>query len=700
MTLDWVVIVLVAGCSVVLEKTQALNVSERCMQDTEAFLWEINQDRPKQYAVQMYDAFGKIGSDVYGGNINRPGSLQECQSARGPTFSGQYCRVSLKQDMVNYFVGICVPDSCGKEDVQMLVAHGQFQLGQTSLIPPFPPSLVPQSSQAIIMISCLSSTTTADASAIICLFVCCVMVAIPLVATLFTAITTWKRHREVSPRAESASLNTGLNLYGTLMPNGSSSGGNNSYAVQQQSEMGQNNSEEDNKSTRPTPLCFLRSCGYQCLQAFSLQTTSQGVLSTSSSIAGASYSSLNGIRALSLLWIISGHSAILPAFSSLDNFNTWKKTVEDNPLYLFTDSGPIYVSVDTFLLLGGLLSARSLLSSIRRAEDKMSPSLVASFLFKRLKRVQPLHLFIVCLVMSVFSVARQGAYGFIFEDEVEDCKMFWWANILLINNLYVAHKMCVPWAWYLSLDFQCYLTTPLLVYLFRRNRVLLAAVAASLLLIISMVSAVLTALLQIPVHQPTSLSYKNYFIYYYYKPYSRYGPYLIGILMGIYMTTKKDQFIKHQWQAALGWFSCMLSLALVVGLAYVLREVPPHPSVPHALYQGLHRSLWALAVAWIILACEEGYGGFIKRLLSLGLWVPISNISFACYMVHPILINYYNGKQETPVHYTDINFMYLFSGHLAVSLVAGYVLTVLVEKPFLLLKGSSGWRQVSPHSRT
>ncbi|XP_078142238.1 O-acyltransferase like protein-like [Centroberyx gerrardi] len=570
------------------------------MQDTEAFLWEINQDRPKQYAVLMYDAIGKIGSDVDGGNINRPGSLQECQSARGPTFSGQYCRVSLKQDMVHYFVGICVPDSCGEEDVQMLLAQERFQLGQTSLIPPFPPSLVPQSSQAIIMISCLSNTATPDASAIICL------------------------------------------------------------------------------------------CGYQCLQAFSLQTTSQGVLSTSSSIAGASYSSLNGIRALSLLWIISGHSTILPAFSNLDNYNTWKKTVEANPLHLFTDSGPVYVSVDTFLLLGGLLSARSLLSSIRRAEDKMSLSLVASFLFKRLKRVQPLHLFIVCLVMSVFSVARQGAYGFTFEDEVEDCKTFWWANVLLINNLYVPHKMCVAWSWYLPLDFQCYLTTPLLVYLFRRNRVLLAAVAASLMLITSVASAVVTALLQIPVHQPTLLSYTNYFIYYYDKPYSRYGPYLIGILMGIYMTTKKDQFIKHQWQAALGWFFCMLGLALVVGLAYVLQEVPPHPSVPHALYQGLHRSLWALAVAWIILACEEGYGGFIKRLLSLGLWVPISNISFACYLVHPMLITYYNGKQETPMHYTDINFMYLFSGHLAVTLVAGYVLTVLVEKPFVFLKGSSG----------
>lgn len=48
------------------------------------------------------------------------------------------------------------------------------------------------------------------------------MVAIPLAATLFTAIMRWQRSREVSPMAESSRLNTGLNLYGTLKTNGSS----------------------------------------------------------------------------------------------------------------------------------------------------------------------------------------------------------------------------------------------------------------------------------------------------------------------------------------------------------------------------------------------------------------------------------------------------------------------------------------------
>lgn len=49
------------------------------------------------------------------------------------------------------------------------------------------------------------------------------MVAIPLAATVFTAIMRWQRSREVSPTAESSRLNTDLHLYGTMKTNGPSS---------------------------------------------------------------------------------------------------------------------------------------------------------------------------------------------------------------------------------------------------------------------------------------------------------------------------------------------------------------------------------------------------------------------------------------------------------------------------------------------
>ena len=51
MALGWVTLVLLVRGSVALENPQAFNVSQRCMKDTNTFLWEINLDRPEEYAV-------------------------------------------------------------------------------------------------------------------------------------------------------------------------------------------------------------------------------------------------------------------------------------------------------------------------------------------------------------------------------------------------------------------------------------------------------------------------------------------------------------------------------------------------------------------------------------------------------------------------------------------------------------------------
>ncbi|KAJ8402353.1 hypothetical protein AAFF_G00368420 [Aldrovandia affinis] len=674
MALVWSVLFL---CLTVSSCARIGNVSQKCIEDTTIFLSDLSEGEPTKYAVQMYDAFGKVGSDIEGGNVNRPGSRQECQLAKGPGFSGRYCQVFLKQDPIQYFVGICVPDSCEEEEVQMLVVYETFQHASKSLIPPIPPLILSESTQSIYMTQCFTSTTP-DYAIIISLLVCCIFIAGPLAATVYIAIIRWKWQKEVGPGVDTA-LSTTLNHYGTLMPNGSPTTNNNGCVVQEATLT---------ESCKPKEDIRKKSCLYKFMQAFSLQSNSAGVLSMVN--AGGSYTSLNGIRILSLVWIISGHNIQFSAYNNLDNDKRWRKAANNNPLFIVAYSGPVYLAVDSFLILGGLLSANSFLIVLQRAGDTISLRLVASFLFKRLKRVQPLHIFLVCIVIGLFPIMHRGSYWSIAGDEIKNCRKYWWSNVLLMNNLLPVIDICVPWSWYLSVDFQFYITTPILIFLYRLNKYALFAVSTVLMVIPIVASGFITAMVKLPVHQPTTLDYETYYEFYYNKPWTRYGPYLIGVLGGIFLNTKKGPFLKHQWQAVVGWTSSMLVMAVMVALAYVLREVPEQPSAPHAIYQGLHRTLWALAVAWIILACEEGYGGFVNKFLSMKLWVPLSNISYACYMIHPMLIILYNGQQDTPTHYTDITFFYLFLGHTVLSFVLGYFLTVLIEKPYMFLKGFRG----------
>ncbi|XP_024918267.1 O-acyltransferase like protein isoform X1 [Cynoglossus semilaevis] len=285
-------------------------------------------------------------------------------------------------------------------------------------------------------------------------FVCFVIVAIPLAATLFTALKHWQRNKGGALSPESSKINYGKNTRNHVR------------------------------------LCFSRHCLERLLQMLCLQNTSKGVLSTASSIPGGAYSSLYGIRVLSLLWIICGHLAKLTIQNSLE-------TLKSNRLYVISYSGPVFLAVDTFLLMGGLLSARTLLNFIKRADGEMNATLVARYLLNRIKRTQPLNIFIMCLAIGLSSLFSLQPHQFL----GTGCKKYWWANVLLVNNL-IGNHICIPWTWYISLDFQFYATTPLLLFFYKLNLRVFTVVSGALLLLTTTVGAVLPALLQMPVFSP------------------------------------------------------------------------------------------------------------------------------------------------------------------------------------------------------
>ena len=67
-----------------------------------------------------------------------------------------------------------------------------------------------------------------------------------------------------------------------------------------------------------------------------------------------------------------------------------------------------------------------------------------------------------------------------------------------------------------------------------------------------------------------------------------------------------------QYFVATGWvIATLIAVAVPHGLVPYLDEttVPIIPPFVRITYGALHRTAWALAVAWIIFACTHGYGG-------------------------------------------------------------------------------------------
>ncbi|XP_062898086.1 O-acyltransferase like protein [Mobula hypostoma] len=384
------------------------------------------------------------------------------------------------------------------------------------------------------------------------------------------------------------------------------------------------------------------------LTSFAIQKSVPAMLSTQ--ITAGSYSVINGIRVLSLLWIISGHVCQFILLNNLDNPVQWLLSVPNNVLYIFSLGGPFYLSVDTFLLISGLLSARTLLNKHHQLVQALTFKIIKDYVMKRLQRILPLYIYTMCLLIGMYALVPWKSLGEVPKSLLDKCRRSWWTNLLFINNFVLIDQRCMGWTWYLANDFQFHLTTPFFILLLYRL-----------------------------------LSHTVYNTEYYIKPYCRYGPFLIGIMLGILLHHRKGPLLTKT-SALTGWLCCLTTMAVVVALGYALDDSVESYSVAPVLYQSLHRIAWAAAVGWIILVCEKGHAGFVGTFLSSKLWIPLANISYACFLIHPAVIDMYSGLQETLLHYTDINMFYLFIGHTVLAHIIGFALCIFIQNPVEALR--------------
>ncbi|WAR14881.1 NRF6-like protein [Mya arenaria] len=75
--------------------------------------------------------------------------------------------------------------------------------------------------------------------------------------------------------------------------------------------------------------------------------------------------------------------------------------------------------------------------------------------------------------------------------------------------------------------------------------------------------------------------------------------------------------------------------------------------VQRGLYESLGRPAWGVCVAWVIFACHTGCGGIVNSLLSWSGIVPLSRLTYAAYLVHPICMKVYFYSRRVIFHVND-----------------------------------------------
>lgn len=428
------------------------------------------------------------------------------------------------------------------------------------------------------------------------------------------------------------------------------------------------------------------------IQCFSLIKNTSLIMDTT--IKPGAITSINGVRVLSMWWVILGHVFIWQLIGG----NVSNLTVAIPNLltrFSFQAIANAFFSVDSFFFLSGLLVSYLSFRQMDRAKGRLP---LFKFYFHRFWRLTPTYMFVLLFYAKMTGFLGEGPLWYQ-EQRNPACDKYWWTNLLYINNFWPKglQSECMNWSWYLANDMQFYIISPIILLAagrFGKRGFLITF--ASLLLGHFITTAVilghynLDPLLMGGGENPNvNQGDINFSDLVYIKPYCRIGPYLVGMGLGYLLHLQKGSTRKPHWIVMLvGWcVAIFFALSVVYGPYRAFKKNPvPFTKFENVLYGTFSRFAWGLALAWVTYACHLGFGGLVDKILSASFWIPLSRLTYTAYLVHPIVLFVFFGSFETVLAYSDIHLGFYFAGGVTISYGVAFIVSVCVEVPTLQLE--------------
>ncbi|CAB3363851.1 Hypothetical predicted protein [Cloeon dipterum] len=613
------------------------NVSLPCAQAMQAFAAGLA--RHEEWASKMYDASGRYSAGFLWGNNYWLGSSDLCLTLEDAVFS--VARLTLDVPLITpktrtVHVGMCLPRSCGLSDLRLLVDAG---LGQRNA-----------SLETVRSPQLDDYLYYTDVTFIVLALVCGTVLTLMVAGSVLDARKTTK---EAEPAASDAAPEC-------------EEGGKTPIALDVVPAA--------SKQRRRPPLGAVLLC-------FSVQRNARAIFDQS--VGGDTLAPIHGLRFLSMIWVILGHSCIV-IFKYADNTD-FRGVVERE--FLFQTISNAAFSVDTFFFISGLLfsflyfrtTAKVDLNKITRATGFKSKALqFVGLLAYRFSRLTAPYMFVLGVVQVSMKWFHHKS---VFEPPTLDhvnCPQYWWRNLLYINTLFPVKDMCMLWSWYLADDTQFYVLGALLMMV-AVERFRTAALAFGGLMISSWCTTAYIAFTND--HQPSQDDPLALFDKIYDKPWTRLGPYLVGMATGWLLFSINCRLRLGKGGAALGWSVCA---AVMLSLLYGLYDARLD-AFTSAAYSSLSHTAWALGTAWVIVACSTGHGGFVGRLLSAPSLYPMSRVTYCAYLIHPLIIRMMVMYVDSPLHLARTTVMLLFLGHVVLSYLIAFAISVSFEAPVVAL---------------
>ncbi|XP_026847251.1 nose resistant to fluoxetine protein 6 [Drosophila persimilis] len=388
-------------------------------------------------------------------------------------------------------------------------------------------------------------------------------------------------------------------------------------------------------------------------------------------------SCLDGIRCMSLFWVVLGHGV---GYSVGDpNINKLRTVLWlEEPFSSFILYA--YFSVDSFFFIGGLLVSMVVLRSMEKSKGKLN---VPMMYLHRFIRITPILAVAILVYVNLITVVADGPLGYIEYRDKEACEKGWFWTLLFVQN-YATSNACLDHTWYLAVDMQLYIISPLLlIALYKWGKKAAAGIVVLLLL-------VTTCLFVTMMVNNESMLTKNGSkggdgVDVYGSTHTHAGPWLTGFLFGYFLHLNRGR--KFQLGRIIVWSGWLLSLAMIFTSIFAMYpaskfRAPPLTILEESLYYTLTRVGWPLALCWIVFACMQGHGGLADSFLSSPLWQPLSRLSYSVYIWHMFTLEVNSRILRTNTYFSNYNLMLNFWSVIGITVLMSYVLYVIIEAPF------------------
>lgn len=334
---------------------------------------------------------------------------------------------------------------------------------------------------------------------------------------------------------------------------------------------------------------------------------------------GNHFYNLDGLRAISILWVIGFHCIYFLGKYDFEQFIE----LRSRPIFAWMKWG--FYGVDIFFVISGFIISYLLMKEWK----EYGYINIKEFYYRRILRLLPAY-YIALLIYAFLDSSNIGNI---------------WANIFYVNNFLTVQDQYMTWAWSLAIEEQFYIIFPLFLLLFLRlNRFQLLILLGLMALAIYIRFYIINYYnMELPPYYP-DIDVERFSIYFdnlYDKLYSRFGALLLGVIAAyVYLFTNTKQWLEKGFVIRYA----LLLIAFVLLLPVIIAKESTDPAALRLptvkAIVACYPYVFSLSIAYIIFFSLPGKGShsLLGKFLGMRFWYPIAQLSYSAYLLHPIVI--------------------------------------------------------------